>query len=115
MPINSSHEFSPEEISIIENTAVETRHDGRRVTIYLTLADVREALADFSVNAEGAAELELDTAIAIAIDRIKGKNLVLTSFLDNEVSDEEARPQIQDEDVQAEADSGLTEAEDTSD
>lgn len=110
MPINSSHEFTPEEISLIESTSVETRHDSRRVTLYLTVADVREALADWSVNAEGGAELELDTAITIAIDKLKGKNFILSSYLDNEVSDEEARP-VADEDIQAEAD---TEADEES-
>lgn len=78
MPINSSHEFSHEEIQTIE------KHN-------LTVADVRDVLSRFSVNAEGAAELELDTAISIALSVKDGKELPLESFLQNEVSEEVAR------------------------
>lgn len=56
----------------------------------LTVADVRDVLSRFSVNAEGAAELELDTAIAIALDIKAGKELPLESYLQNEVSEEVA-------------------------
>lgn len=79
MPINSSHEFTSEEISQIEQAG-------------FTIADARQFLADWSVNAEGAAELEFDTMLGGMLATRKSKP-VLESYLDNEVSDAEARPQ----------------------
>jgi len=81
MPINSSHEFSADEITQIEAAG-------------LTLAEVRKFLSDFSVDSveNNAAELELDTAIGGALKAKAEGKLILESYLDNEVSDAEARP-----------------------
>lgn len=79
MPINSSHEFSAEEIAQIEAHG-------------FTVADARKFLADWSVNAEGSAEIEFDTLIS-GLVTAKVNEPVLESYLDNEVSDSEARPQ----------------------
>lgn len=82
MPITVGYEFNQDEISQIEGAG-------------LTIADVREFLGNYSANAEGSAEVELDTAIGGALKikalREEGKEPVLESFIDNEVSDEEAR------------------------
>lgn len=82
MPINSSHEFSADEITQIEAAG-------------LTLAEVRKFLSDFSVDSveNNAAELELDTAIGGALKAKAEGKLILESYLDNEVSDAEAKPQ----------------------
>ena len=82
MPINSSHEFTPDEISLIEGAG-------------LTIAEVRKFLSDFSVDSpeNNAAEMELDTAIGGALVAKANGTLTLESFIDNEVSDEEAKPQ----------------------
>lgn len=79
MPINSSHEFTAEEIKQIEDAG-------------FTVASARDYLSKWSVNAEGAAELEFDTMLGGMIALV-GKKPILESYLDNEVSDEEARPQ----------------------
>ncbi len=82
MPINSSHEFTAEEINQIEITG-------------LTVAELRKFLSDFSVNSpeNNSAEMELDAAIGGALVAKANGTLILESFLDNEVSDKEARPQ----------------------
>lgn len=81
MPINSAHEFSADEIAQIEAHG-------------FTVADARKFLSDWSVNAEGSAEIEFDTLISGLVDlKKKGGEAPLESFLDNEVSDTEARPQ----------------------
>lgn len=78
MPLKPDHEFSPEEISLVESNG-------------LTIAEVRDILSRFSTNAEGSAELELDTAISAALEVKAGKALPLESFIQNEVSEEVAR------------------------
>lgn len=93
MPIDSSHNFTPEEIQLIERQYVEKMEDGRKFRVYLTLADVRDALARFSVDKEGSAKVELVPAISIALKVLSDQKLILESYLDNDVSDEEARPQ----------------------
>jgi hypothetical protein len=81
MPINSSHEFSTVEIEQIENAG-------------FTVAAARQFLSDWSVNGEGAAELEFDTMLGGMI-KARDSKPVLDSYIDNEVSDDEARPQEQ--------------------
>lgn len=81
MPINASHEFSSEQINQIESAG-------------LTVAELRKFLSDFSVDSpeNNAAEMELDAAIGGALKAKAEKKLILESYLDNEVSDAEARP-----------------------
>lgn len=78
MPITVGHEFTPEEINLIEGSG-------------LTVAEVRDYLGRFSMNAEGSAEVELDTAIAGAL-MLKNSPVEapLESALQNEVSEEVA-------------------------
>lgn len=82
MTLTVGHEFSSEEINLIE------KHD-------LTVADVRDVLGRFP-------EQELDTAIGLAVVLKKGHKPAIESVTDT-VTDEEARPQEKSSDSEEKA------------